>query len=204
MGHAIGRKGLAQAGLPGTELADQVVARQAQQAGHGGIDAGQGRAVAGGAGGQFARRIAAADQRLTAREFVSLCFRGLGWRVRQIQPGEVARDVAQVGVAQVVEQIAHAGVVAPTVAKVQQLVVQVIRRFAGDAREVAGVGGAAFLAMAQGAGHHALGQGVGHGVQRLGSEGGTEKKQCREDDGNGGSKVGHGRFESTTGTGPIH
>ncbi|MCY1313629.1 hypothetical protein D9M70_641720 [compost metagenome] len=103
-----------------------------------------------------------------------------------------------------VEQVAHAGVVAPALAKVQQLVVQVIRRFAGDAREVAGIGGAALLAVAQGAGLQALSQGVGHGAQRFGGDHGAVPKQCRENKGNGGSKEGHGRFENTTAIRSVH
>ena len=202
--HAVGRVRVAQAGLPGAELADQVVARQAEQAGDGGQHAGERVAVAGCAGGQLARRVAAPDQRLAARELLARRVDGLRRRVGQIQAGEMPGDVAQVGVGQVVEQIGHAGVLAPTVAEVGELVVQIVGRFARYAREIAAVGGAALFAVAQGAGHKALGQGVGHGTKRLGGGRRTLPEQGREADGYEGSKVDHGREESTTAPGPIH
>ncbi|MCY1537844.1 hypothetical protein D9M68_733550 [compost metagenome] len=196
---------MAQAGLPGAELSDQVVARQAEQAGDGGLPSCERFAVAVRTGGQLARRVAAPDQRLAARELIAGRIDRLWRRVRQIEPREVLGDLAQVAVGQVVEQRGHALVLAPAVPEMLQLVVQVARGLARDAREIAGTGGAAFFAVAQGAGHHTLGHGVGHGARRrLGGHRSAEPEQCRKDGGNGGSKQGHRRFESTTGAGPIH
>jgi hypothetical protein len=164
--HAVGRMGFAQAGLPGAELADQVVARQAQQAGGRRVHAGHAHPVTGGAGRQLARRVALAHQAFAVGQLLARRLGGRRWRVGQVQAGKVLRDVAQVGITQVVKQVAHAVVLAPAVAEVQQLVVEVTGRLARDAREEAVVGGAAFGAVTAGAGLQPLGQGVGHGVFR--------------------------------------
>ena len=51
----------------------------------------------------------------------------------EVQPGEVAGDLAQVVVRQVLDQVVHGRVVAPPLAEVEQLVVEVAGRLAGDA-----------------------------------------------------------------------
>ena len=66
--HAVRRVGAPLSGAPGAKLRVQVVARQPQQAGHMGRDAGHGLAVAGDAGRQAPARIPLHDERLAALE----------------------------------------------------------------------------------------------------------------------------------------
>lgn len=160
--HAVGRMRLALARVPCPQLAIQVVAREPQQGRRGGLHAHQRAAMAGGAGRRLSLHVAAACQLLAALQRARIGGGRSRGRVGQIQRLEVARDVHQVGVVERLEQPRHQAVMAAPVAKVQQLVVQVARRLAGDARVIAVGPGAALLAVAGGAGQHALGHAVFH------------------------------------------
>lgn len=69
---------------------------------------------------------------------------------------EEAGHCIQVSVGQMCHQMIQRRIDAAALSKIDQLVVQVALRFAGNAREVAGAGGAALLAMAHHAGARAL------------------------------------------------
>ena len=169
MSHAVGRVGPALAGLPATQLRVEVVARQAQQAWDVGGYAGKQGAVALRAGRDFFGGVALRGQG-------SAALQKIGWgggagrpSVGQIKLGEILRDFHQVGVRQRLQQAGHQGIVAAPIAQVDELVVEVARRFAGDARVIAVRPGTAFFAMAAGAGQGALGHGV---FKRGGGSGG--------------------------------
>jgi hypothetical protein len=85
-------------------------------------------------------------------------------RIRQFQRREIPGDFLQVVVGQVLDEIGHRHVVAAPVAKVLQLVEEVTRRLAGNARKVAIARSAPLAAMTSCAGLHALRQRVGYGV----------------------------------------
>ena len=96
-------------------------------------------AVAGGAGRQLARGVALQRQPLALLPAGPRRRRaGAAARVGQVERREVLGDLAQVGVAQRVDQVDHRPVAAPAVAEVQQLVVEVTaracRRCAGGSR----------------------------------------------------------------------
>lgn len=78
LGHAVGRLGVALAGLPGAQLADQVITRQAQQAGQGKLHTREARAVAGAPGGQLACSVALLRQHLPAGQQGRGCGAGCG------------------------------------------------------------------------------------------------------------------------------
>ena len=119
-------------------------------------------AVAVGAGRQAPRGIALQSQRASALQHLGR--RALGRRRRRrvghLQGREVAGDLEQIGVAEHVHHVCHQPVVAPSVAEVQQLVVQIAGGLAGQPRVVAVGPGAALVAMAGGAGQRALGDAV--------------------------------------------
>ena len=160
VGHAVGCMGAALARLPAAELGAQVVARQAQQAGHVGRCAGEGAAVALGARGYVQLGIAVHDQGFAARQHRGGQRGGLGRGVGQIQLRKILGHLPQVTVGQRFHQARHQAVVTPTLAKVEQLVVQVAGGLAGQPRVVAVGPGAALCAVAGRAGQGALGHGV--------------------------------------------
>lgn len=89
--------------------------------------------------------------------------------------GDSQRTVRQwrcrdIGVREVGEQVAHVGLLAAAVAEAAQLLVEVAGRLAGQAREVARVGGLPIAAVAGDAGRHAarhvLAQVLADGVAR--------------------------------------
>ncbi len=75
--------------------------------------------------------------------------RGLLRREGRVLLGEVFRHLLQVGIGQVCDEVVHRRVAPRTVAEGHQLVEQVARRFAGDAREVAVRGALPALAVAR-------------------------------------------------------
>jgi hypothetical protein len=160
LGHAVRRVGAALLRLPGTELGVQVVARQAQQARDVWRHAGQPCAVALRTGRHAARRIALARQHLAAAQQRGRGSDGRRRRVGQLKRRKMPSDLQQVSVAERVHHARHQAVVAPPVAEVEQLVIEVARRLAGQAGVVAVGPGAALVAMAGGAGQHALGHAV--------------------------------------------
>ena len=154
--HAVRRLGTARAGAPRAELRVQVVHRQTQQAGHVLADSGQGRAVAGLAGGDAARRVTLLRQRLAQTQRGRVGAARRAGRVGQVQPGKVAGNLAQEGVVQRRQQVGHQRIGALAIPEGAQLAEQVAGRLAGDARVVAVAGGAPVLAVAAGAGQQAL------------------------------------------------
>jgi len=135
------------------------------------------------AGRHAARRIALAREHRAAVQQRGRCARRGRSRVGQLQCGEVAGDVHQIGIAERIDHAGHEAVMAAPVAKVQQLVVEVARRLAGQARVVAIGPGAALLAMAGGAGQQALGHAVfeSGGGQRHAHNGGEgQQAGCTE------------------------
>jgi hypothetical protein len=138
--------------------------------------------VAAVAGGDAARRVAPARQRLAARQFGGRSVARLRRQVGQVEGGEVPGDLAQVVVGQVLDEIGHRRVVAPPGAEVVELVVEIASGLAGDAREEALRGRAPLQAMAGAAGLHALGDGVGHGDRgrRVRAEGRRRERQRRD------------------------
>ncbi len=87
---------------------------------------------------------------------------GLRRRIGKMQLGKVVCDFVQVGIRQVIHQMGHGLVVAPTFAKIDQLIEQIACGFACNARKVACVRGSSFFSMAHRTGFRALGNRVGH------------------------------------------
>ena len=114
------------------------------------------------------RGVALAYQRLAACDLVGRRTDRLRRRVGQVQRREVVGDLVQVLVRHLLDEVRHRRIGAPAAAEVVQLVVQVARRLARDAREEALLRRAPFLAVAGAAGLHALGQGVGDRGRRTG------------------------------------
>jgi hypothetical protein len=141
------------------------------------LHAGQRLAVAGAAGRQPQRRIALGDELLGPRTCGRVGGPGLRWRVRQVQRREVRSQLTQEVVAQRFQQMRHQRVLAATIAKGQQLFVQIARRLAGDARVIAIGRGAALLAMAAGAGPGAARQGVVGRRSGAGQQRGQQQEQ---------------------------
>jgi hypothetical protein len=131
--------------------------------------------VAGAAGGKAARRVALGTSRARPRRSAgdSAAARA---RIGQVEAGEVGGDLAQVGVVERRQQIRHQRIGAPAVAEVQQLVEQVARGLAGDARVVAVGRGPALGAVAAGAGEQAL----RHGVRERPGEGRRRDEEQQE------------------------
>jgi hypothetical protein len=107
-------------------------------------------------GRHAARRIALARQRLAAPQQFGRCGDGCWGRVGQFQRRKMPGDLQQVGVAERVHHARHQAIVAPPVTEVEQLVVEVACRFAGQAGVVAVGASAALIPVAGGAGEHAL------------------------------------------------
>ena len=141
---------------PCAKLCNQVVARQSEQTGGRGQDAGQSVAMAVGTGGQLARRITAQHQLLAARALLRRGARCRRRRIRRIERGKVAGDLGQVRVAQRRQQLRHQPVVTPAFAEVVQLVKQITSRLAGDPRVIAVGRSTPLFAVANGTGAHPL------------------------------------------------
>ena len=160
MAHAVRGRGIALAGSPSSELAIDVVAGQPQQPRNVGDDAGQGCAVALGAGRDLAGCVPVVDQLAPVFQNRCRCVRLRRGGIRQVQCGEVLGDFAQVTVIEWVDQAAHQGVMAAPFPEIDQLVVQVARRLASESRVVAVRAGATLLTVACGARQRALRHGV--------------------------------------------
>ncbi|CAM2151868.1 hypothetical protein PT2222_270038 [Paraburkholderia tropica] len=184
--HAVGRLGVTRARTPGADLRADVVRMQPDEAGNGRLHAGQLRTVAGRAGGHLARRVAPQDDRLAARER-AVADRGFrGRRVGRPLLREVRGDLVQVIVGEIGDQIIHRRVLAATLAKIHQLVVEVLGRFAGETREVVVVGALTVRAVARRAALHARFDRVGgFGLRGLGGSGaedsGRAEQQCSQE-----------------------
>ncbi|MDT4849037.1 hypothetical protein FQZ97_831460 [compost metagenome] len=140
--------------------------------------------MAGGACRHLPRCITAQRELLATLQHGGGRAGGEGGRVGQVQRCEVVRDLPQVGVAQRIDHARHQRVLALAGLEMLELVVQVARRFAGDAGVVAVGARAALLAVATGAGLHPLGQGVfktGGGLC-----GGAPRDACGEQQGDQG------------------
>lgn len=99
------------------------------------------------------------------------------------QGREMAGDLAQVGIGQVIHQVGHERILAPAFAEVEQLVVQVAGRLTANAREVAVVDRIAAridARVACGAGDQALGQRIGYGLRRRMRRTGARQQQDSE------------------------
>ena len=179
VGHAIGRLRAALAGLPGAQLAVEVIARQAQQARDGRRHARHGAAVARHTGRNAPRGIALLHQHAATLQRRCGRLRRRRWRVRHVLRGKVRRHLAQVVVGQVFDEVAHLRVAAPPIAKVEQLIGQIPRRFARDARKVPLWRGPALFAMARRAGQHTRRHRCsGHGRGRCGGRSGVRSGRC--------------------------
>ena len=110
--------------------------------------------MAGHAGRQPARRIALTDQPFASGELRGIRLRRSRRRIRQRLAREPDRDLQQVGVGQVLHQVAHRCVGAASLPEMDQLVVQIARWLAGDPREIAFSGRPSFSTVAGGTGLH--------------------------------------------------
>jgi hypothetical protein len=118
------------------------------------------------AGRHSARGVALPHEDLAAHRRRGGRLTPLRRRIGQVQRRKVLRDLAQVVVGQVLDEVGHRRVAAPPLSEVDQLVVEVARGLAGDARKEPFVGGPALPTMTGGAGLDALRDRVGH-LQRL-------------------------------------
>ena len=130
--------GFALARLPSPQLGVQVVQWQAQQARHVGLHARQARTMALGAGRKAPRGIALRDQLLAFGQAFGrngVARRGLG--VGQLQARKIPGHFTQIVIRQRIDQAGHQIVMTTTLSKITQLVMQVARRFTGQAGVVA-------------------------------------------------------------------
>lgn len=128
--HAIWPQGMTCTAFPGANLADQIIARQTKQTRRGRLHAVHGAAVAGNAGRNPLVRIAVIDQHLTRGTCCARQIERLWRRIRWMLLGEIPGDFLQIGVGQMLLEIAD--------------------RFAGNARIITIVGGTALQAVASG------------------------------------------------------
>jgi hypothetical protein len=132
------------------------------------------------AGRDVAPCIAARRQQLALLQRGRIGCRRPRQPVRQIDGGKILRDLQQVSVRQRVHQAGHQAVVAAAVAEVEQLVVQVARWLAREARVKAVGAGAAFLAVTGAAGQRALRHAVFEYGDRREGAGCGRQQQGRE------------------------
>ena len=112
------------------------------------------------ASGHLQAGVAPPDQLLAARQQRCRCTGRQRRGVGQLQPGEMPRNLKQIGVGQRVDQLRHQPIAAPAFAEIEQLVVEIALRLAGQPW-IEPIGrGAALATVATGAGQRALGQGV--------------------------------------------
>ena len=130
------------------------------------------------AGGQLARHVALLHQLASALQHLRPSLGRRGWRIGHLQPGKVGRNLAQIVVCEVLDEVAHLRITAPPLPKIDQLVEQVTRRLAREAREKSLLRGAAFLAVAGGAGQHARPHGAVHIGGGPRSSHGRHGRQC--------------------------
>ena len=107
-------------------------------------------------------------------------------------------DLHQVGVAERVYHARHQAVVAPPVAEVEQLVIEVAGRFAGQAGVVAVGAGAALIPVAGGAGEHTLGHVVFETRRGLRAAAQAPGQQRQQQEGESGQPARHAEDHAKT------